>query len=131
MHDPAIVEDVRAWLAKAAADLRAGEVDLAASPPLLEDVLFHCQQAAEKALKAFLAWRDEFEFAPAAQDVMETFNALRAEHEKPAAKAMNEARAAFQQGNKDQGYAKYQEIVDKYFAASSYRNAKRWLAERQ
>ncbi|MFY9822874.1 MAG: HEPN domain-containing protein [Thermoanaerobaculia bacterium] len=58
MHDPAIVEDVRAWLARAAADLRAGEVDLAASPPLLEDVLFHCQQAAEKALKAFLAWHD-------------------------------------------------------------------------
>ena len=27
MHDPALVEDVRAWLAKAAADLRAGEVD--------------------------------------------------------------------------------------------------------
>ena len=58
MHDPAKVEDVRAWLAKAALDLRAGEVDLAASPPLLEDVLFHCQQAAEKALKAFLAWHD-------------------------------------------------------------------------
>ena len=44
---------------------------------------------------------------------------------------MNEARAAFQQGNKDQGYAKYQEVVDKYYAASSYRNAKRWLGERQ
>lgn len=59
MHDPAITEDVRAWLGRAAADVRAGEVDLAASPPLLEDVLFHCQQAAEKALKAFLAWHDQ------------------------------------------------------------------------
>jgi HEPN domain-containing protein len=59
MHDPAITEDVGAWLGKAAADVRAGEVDLAASPPLLEDVLFHCQQAAEKALKAFLAWHDQ------------------------------------------------------------------------
>lgn len=58
MHDPAITEDVRAWLARAAMDLRAGEVDLAASPPLLEDVLFHSQQAVEKALKAFLAWHD-------------------------------------------------------------------------
>jgi HEPN domain-containing protein len=27
-------------------------------PPILEDVLFHCQQACEKALKAFLAWHD-------------------------------------------------------------------------
>jgi predicted esterase len=79
----------------------------------------------------FLTYRDDFEFAPAARDVMEAFSALRAEQEKPAAKSMNEARAAFQQGNKDQGYAKYQEIVDKYYAASSYRNAKRWLAERQ
>jgi len=59
MHDPAITEDVRAWLAKAAMDLRAGEVDLAALPPLLEDALFHSQQAAEKALKAFLAWHDQ------------------------------------------------------------------------
>jgi HEPN domain-containing protein len=29
---------------------------LLASPPLFEDVLFHCQQAAEKSLKAFLVW---------------------------------------------------------------------------
>ena len=39
--------------------------------------------------------------------------------------------AAFQQGRRDEGYAKYQEIVDKYYAASSYRNVKRWLAERK
>ena len=46
--------DTRAWLSKAEADLRGATVDLAADPPLLEDALFHCQQAAEKALKAFL-----------------------------------------------------------------------------
>jgi hypothetical protein len=79
----------------------------------------------------FLAYRDDFEFAPAAREVMEAFVKLRAEHEKPANKLFNEARAAFQQNNKDAGYAKYQEIVDKYFASSSYRNVKRWLAERQ
>ena len=39
--------------------------------------------------------------------------------------------AAFQQEKRDEGYAKYQEIVDKYYAASSYRNVKRWLAERK
>ncbi len=57
--DPGRVADTRAWLAKAANDLRAAETDLTASPPLREDALFHCEQAAEKAMKALLAWRDE------------------------------------------------------------------------
>ncbi len=39
--------DTRAWLDKAALDLRAAEHDLTAVPPLLEVTLFHCQQAAE------------------------------------------------------------------------------------
>jgi hypothetical protein len=47
--------DTRGWLCRAAADLRGAEIDLAADPPLAGDVVFHCQQAAEKALKAFLA----------------------------------------------------------------------------
>jgi len=34
------------------------DVDLAASPPLIEDALFHCQQAAEKASKGFLTAHD-------------------------------------------------------------------------
>jgi predicted esterase len=80
---------------------------------------------------AFLAYRDEFEFAPAAGEVMRAFADLRARHDGPAAKAMNEARAAFQQGRRDEGYARYQEIVDSHFAAPSYRNVKRWLAERE
>jgi HEPN domain-containing protein len=57
--DPVRVEDTRAWLTKAASDLRGAEIDLAAAPPLLDDLVFHCQQAAEKALKAFLTWYDE------------------------------------------------------------------------
>ncbi len=56
--DPERVADTRAWLLKATNDLRAAETDLAATPPLLEDVLFHCQQAAEKAMKALLTWHD-------------------------------------------------------------------------
>lgn len=51
-------EEVRAWLQKATNDLRGAEVDLAASPPLIEDALFHCQQTAEKALKGFLTAHD-------------------------------------------------------------------------
>jgi HEPN domain-containing protein len=56
--DPARVADTQAWLAKAANDLRAADIDLAAIPPLLDDATFHCQQAVEKALKAFLTWHD-------------------------------------------------------------------------
>lgn len=50
--------EVRAWLRKADDDLRGAQVDLAADPPLIEDALFHCQQAAEKAMKAFLTAHD-------------------------------------------------------------------------
>ena len=57
-HDPVRLEDTRAWLHKAGSDLRAAKVGLEAAPPLLEDVAFHCQQAVEKALKAFLTWHD-------------------------------------------------------------------------
>ena len=57
-HDVHRVADTRGWLLKAADDLRGAEIDLAAEPPLTGDALFHCQQAAEKALKALLAWHD-------------------------------------------------------------------------
>ena len=46
--------EVEAWLARARQDIRAAGVDLDARPPLLADAAFHCQQAVEKALKAFL-----------------------------------------------------------------------------
>jgi HEPN domain-containing protein len=57
-HDPVRVADAHAWLSKAMHDLRSAEHGLIASPPLLEDVAFHCQQAVEKTLKAFLTWHD-------------------------------------------------------------------------
>ena len=57
-HDPALVAETQAWLAKAAKDLAAAAHDLRASPPFVEDIVFHAQQAAEKALKAFLTWHD-------------------------------------------------------------------------
>jgi HEPN domain-containing protein len=55
-HDPALVSETKAWFKRASADLRAARHVLLAQPPLLEDLLFHCQQAAEKSLKGFLAW---------------------------------------------------------------------------
>lgn len=38
--------------------MRGAHIDLDADPPLIEDALFHCQQAAEKSLKAFLTAHD-------------------------------------------------------------------------
>ncbi len=52
------IAEARPWFTKAAHDLRAAEVLLGASPPLLGEVAFHCQQAAEKAMKGYLSWHD-------------------------------------------------------------------------
>jgi HEPN domain-containing protein len=57
-HDPARVAETREWLEKVGLDLRGARIDLEAKPPLPEDALFHCQQAVEKSMKAFLAWHD-------------------------------------------------------------------------
>jgi len=57
--DPRRKADTIAWVRKAANDLRYAEIDLAANPPATEDAVFHCQQAVEKALKAFLVWYDQ------------------------------------------------------------------------
>ena len=57
-HDPVKVADARAWLEKAHMDLRSARVDLAATPPIVGDALFHCQQAVEKAIKTLLTWHD-------------------------------------------------------------------------
>jgi len=57
--EEARTEDVRAWLKKAALDLRAAEHGISKPEAGLQsDVVFHAQQAAEKAFKAFLAWHD-------------------------------------------------------------------------
>jgi HEPN domain-containing protein len=58
LADSVLISETQAWLRKAAQDLRAANHSLTASPPLLEDVVFHCQQAAEKTLKGFLMWHN-------------------------------------------------------------------------
>lgn len=49
------------WLEKAEHDLRTADVALSLSRPIADSAGFHCQQAVEKLLKAFLYWRS-FEF---------------------------------------------------------------------
>jgi HEPN domain-containing protein len=56
--DPQRKADTVSWSRKALNDLRYAEIDLAAVPPATEDAVFHCQQAVEKAMKAFLVWQD-------------------------------------------------------------------------
>ena len=55
-HDPELVAESRAWLLKAGQDVAAADHAFMAEPPFLADIVFHAQQAAEKALKGFLTW---------------------------------------------------------------------------
>ena len=48
----------QARLVKAHRDLLAAELLLAQADPFLDMAVYHCQQAAEKALKGFLFWHD-------------------------------------------------------------------------
>ena len=57
MQPQRATEEAREWLRVAVADLRLAEVALNALPPLIAGALYHCQQAAEKSLKAFLIFR--------------------------------------------------------------------------
>jgi HEPN domain-containing protein len=57
--DPILLRNTAAWLRKAHQDLARVERCLAAESRDVEDALFHCQQAAEKALKAFLTLHDQ------------------------------------------------------------------------
>ncbi len=55
-------DNARAWLEKAQNDLLSARVLVANRPPILDTACFHCQQSAEKSLKAFLVFkRIEFE----------------------------------------------------------------------
>ncbi len=49
---------VSAWMRKALSDLETAELLAKAEPPHLDTAVYHCQQAAEKAVKAFLAFED-------------------------------------------------------------------------
>ena len=79
----------------------------------------------------FLAYRDQFEFTPASREVLGLFRLLRTKQENLAKAKIAEARGLFQQQKRYEGYAKYQDVVDHYYASPSYRNVKRWLAEKR
>jgi len=53
------VKETQSWLEKASQDLQSARWLLNSPDALYNAVGFHCQQAAEKTLKAFLTWHDE------------------------------------------------------------------------
>ena len=55
---PEQVEEIRAWLIKAARDLEAARRLIETEEPLLDIVVYHCQQSMEKALKGFLTFKE-------------------------------------------------------------------------
>ena len=113
----AVVELTRRLDALVAADAPRHAKRLA-SPPTSSDI------------DEFLEFRDRFEFAPAAKEAMTAFATMRAAQEPRAKTLLAEARAAFRDGRRDEGWAKYEELVRTCPASSSYRRVKTWLAER-
>lgn len=72
--DTVLRDLVRQWTAKADVDFRTAEWLLKAPDPIRESIAFHCQQAAEKYLKAFLvSLRIEF---PKTHDLEELLDLL-------------------------------------------------------
>jgi HEPN domain-containing protein len=57
--DDAKRELVRGWLRKASHDLEASRLLGTSDSPVLDVAMYHCQQAAEKALKGFLVFWDQ------------------------------------------------------------------------
>jgi HEPN domain-containing protein len=55
-HDPELVAETRSWFVRAGRDLGAAAHGFTAEPPFLADIVFHAQQAVEKAFKGFLTW---------------------------------------------------------------------------
>ena len=82
-------------------------------------------------IDGFLAFRDEFEFADGARAAMAAFEALRKKQEPDAQRLFQEAIMLFRQGKQAEGYAKYQELVDKDYASTRYRNVKEQLKARK
>lgn len=56
--DEAACELVRDWLTRASHDLQAARTLSAGKEPLLDTAIYHCQQAAEKAVKGWLQSQD-------------------------------------------------------------------------
>jgi len=53
------LDEIREWFQVAEDDLTSAQILLDHEPPIINTACFHCQQAIEKTLKAFLVWKNE------------------------------------------------------------------------
>ena len=79
----------------------------------------------------YLGWEEQFSFSTKCSETIVAFKALRAEHEETAKGLYQEARKAFQNNDRNSGYAKYEEVVDEYYASTYYRTLKSTLDKRK
>lgn len=56
---PDLKEYINAWLQKAEHDIMTAQRLLEIQPLILDNACFHCQQAIEKSLKAYLCYREK------------------------------------------------------------------------
>jgi len=56
--DDAKTVEIRQWILKARHDIESSRLLLASDPQILDTAVYHCQQAAEKVLKAYLTLHD-------------------------------------------------------------------------
>jgi HEPN domain-containing protein len=56
MADAVIISETKAWMEKAWRDLEMAHRAVAGNPPFYDMAVYHCQQSAEKAVKAFLVY---------------------------------------------------------------------------
>ena len=82
-------------------------------------------------IDGFLRWKEQFEFAPAAEPVMKEFAKLREAHDAEAERLIGEARKAFRENDQEGGWANYREVLDKHYCATRYSVVKRWVENRR
>jgi predicted esterase len=79
----------------------------------------------------YIDWVEQFSLSTKCKETVEAFNALQATHQEDAEKLYKEGREAFRNNNRAEGYAKYQKIVDEFYASTYYRSLKNTLDKRK
>ncbi|MEL7497342.1 MAG: hypothetical protein AAFN77_06995 [Planctomycetota bacterium] len=84
-----------------------------------------------KWVDGYLKWHDQFAMSTKQKATVVAFQELRSQQDEAGEEAYKAARAAFRSGDREQGYAKYQEIVDQHYASRRYTVAKAALGSRK
>lgn len=116
---------------KESADDLMDRITAAASPQLAKLTAAMTANKDGEWADEFYEFRNQFEFAPCAQELMQMHEEIRLIHQEPADKMYSEARKLFRQKKSDAGWAKYQEIVDRYYASNHYAKIKKWIGDRE